>query len=140
MNRKIREYQRGRDDGLLLALKIIKEGGPDALEKEIEYRNLTGFHTNLTMKELDDAGEMYKQNAIDTVLSLAVETNHDEFGHGTERLQRFVDRLRFKASCLGSHVKWKDIQDENIKKFKLKNVTIANLDRLDSIWESRDAR
>lgn len=138
--KKVREYQRGRDDGLLLAIKIVKEGGVEALEQEIKYRNLTGFHTNLTMKELDDAGEMYRQNAVDTVLNLAVETNHDLFGHGTERLQRFVDRFRFKASCLGSHVKWKEIQEENIKKFKLKNVTIANLDELDSIWGSRDVR
>lgn len=136
----MKKYNWGRDDGLALALKIVKEGGVEALEKEIHDRGVVGIHTNLTMKELDDAGKMYFDLALDTVLNLAVETNHDLYGHGTTRLQRFVDRLRFKASCVGSCVKWKDIQNDIQEKFNLQNVTIRNLDDLDTVWKEGDAR
>ena len=135
---KAKDWQKGRDDGLALALKIVREGGVEALEEEVRARGAMGLQTSLTMKELDDAGIMYKENVVDTVLALAVEVLHDEFGFGTERLQRFVNRFRFKASCLGAFVKWKDIQDNIRDKFKLKNVTIRNLEKLDSIWKSRD--
>ena len=135
----VKDWQRGRDDGLALALRIGREGGADALEKEVKARGAMGLKTSLTMKELDDAGIVYKENAVDTVLAMAVEVLHDEFGFGTERLQRFVNRIRFKASCLGAFVKWRDIQDNIREKFKLKNVTIRNLDELDSVWKSRDA-
>ena len=30
---KMREYERGREDGLDLALRIVKDGGLEALEK-----------------------------------------------------------------------------------------------------------
>ena len=38
MGKKMSEYMAGRDDGLLLALKIVKEDGVEALEKEIHFR------------------------------------------------------------------------------------------------------
>ena len=43
MGKKMSDYMAGRDDGLLLALKIVKEDGVEALEKEIHFRNLTGI-------------------------------------------------------------------------------------------------
>lgn len=50
---KMREYERGREDGLDLARRIVKEGGLEALERECKFRGVTGIHTSLAAKDLD---------------------------------------------------------------------------------------
>ena len=40
---KMREYERGREDGLDLARRIVREGGLEALEKECRFRGVTGI-------------------------------------------------------------------------------------------------
>ena len=50
---KMREYERGREDGLDLARRIAREGGLEALEKECRFRGVTGIHTSLARKDLD---------------------------------------------------------------------------------------
>ena len=37
---KMNEYRAGREDGLNLALSIVKERGIEGLEEEIRFRNL----------------------------------------------------------------------------------------------------
>ena len=37
---KMNEYMAGREDGLNLALRIVKERGIEGLEEEIRFRNL----------------------------------------------------------------------------------------------------
>lgn len=44
---KVNELMEGRNQGLVLALKIAKEQGIEALEKEIQYRNITGVSMKL---------------------------------------------------------------------------------------------
>lgn len=43
---KMKEYERGREDGLDLALRIVRDGGIEALEREIKFRGITGVHTS----------------------------------------------------------------------------------------------
>lgn len=49
---KMTDYQAGREDGLLLAERLVKEGGLECLQEEIEYRGITGVHTQLAKKRL----------------------------------------------------------------------------------------
>ena len=63
-----KSWQRGRDDGLQVALKIVKESGVEGLEREIKYRGLTGIHTSMSEKELTAAGIKFKFLTIKTVL------------------------------------------------------------------------
>ena len=37
------DYMKGRQEGMSYALKIAKEGGLEALEKEIKYRNIENY-------------------------------------------------------------------------------------------------
>lgn len=37
---KMKEYERGREDGLDLALRIVRDGGVEALEREIKFRGM----------------------------------------------------------------------------------------------------
>lgn len=109
-------YDAGREDGLYLALKIVREGGLEALEKEIRFRNITGIKTSLAMKEIEGATQEIKNNVIDTITCLAVHTLHDEFGFGKERAARYVNRFNEKVECLMNQlVYWEDMIEENKK-------------------------
>lgn len=108
---KMSDYQSGREDGLLLAEKLVKEGGPERLEEEIRYRGITGIHTQLAKKELEKATEQIKMNTLDTVLLLAIHSIRDEYEFGAVRLQRLINRMEKKASCLiGDMATWEDFR------------------------------
>lgn len=98
---KMREYERGREDGLSLALRIAKEGGIEALESEIRFRGVTGIHTSLASKDLDKASEQIKEITLDTFTVMSVAVLHDEFGFGEKRCQRYMDGINKAADSLG---------------------------------------
>ena len=79
---KMREYEKGREDGLDLALRIVRDGGLEALEKEIRFRNISGIHTSLAAKDLDKAAEKIKELSLDVFTIIGIAALHDEFGFG----------------------------------------------------------
>ena len=97
---KMREYERGREDGLSLALRIAKEGGVEALEREIRFRGVTGIHTSLASKDLDKASEQIKEITLDTFTVMSVAVLHDEFGFGEKRCQRYMDGINKAAEYI----------------------------------------
>ena len=97
---KMREYERGREDGLDLALRIVRDGGLEALEKECKLRGTTGIHTSLAVKDLDKASEAIKQMTLDTFTILGIAVLHDDFGFGEKRCQRFMDGMDRGAEYL----------------------------------------
>lgn len=90
---KMREYERGREDGLDLALRIVRQGGLEALEKECRFRNITGIHTSLAVKDLDKASEKIKEVIADCYVVLSLAVLHDVFQFGEVRCQRFRNGL-----------------------------------------------
>lgn len=54
---KMTDYQSGREDGMLLAEQLVKDGGLERLREEIKYRGITGVHTQLAKKR---AGESFR--------------------------------------------------------------------------------
>ena len=63
---KRNDYITGREDGLLMALEIVKNEGVEALEKEIEFRNITGIRTALAKKDINRATIKIKEQTVDT--------------------------------------------------------------------------
>ena len=109
---KTNEYMAGREDGLQLALRIVKEKGNEGLEEEIRFRNITGIHTLLDKKSLDTATKKIKEMTIDTFTVLSVATLRDEFDFGKKRCERFINRMNLKAECLlDDMVTWQDFID-----------------------------
>lgn len=107
---KVDGYMAGREDGLQLALSIVKERGIEGLEEEIRFRNVTGIHTMLAKKDLDKATRKIKEMTMDTFAILSVATVRDEFGFGAKRLKRFLDRMELKAECLmDDMVSWQEL-------------------------------
>ena len=110
---KLDKYMAGRQDGMLLALQIVKDGGVEALEKELEFRNITGIHTMLAHKDLEKATEKIKNMTVDTFTILSVATLREEFDFGAKRLGRFIARMNNKAECLvADMVTWQDFIDD----------------------------
>lgn len=97
---KMREYERGREDGLSLALRIVRDGGQEALEKEIRFRNISGIHTSLAAKDLDKASEKIKEMTLDTFTIIGIAALHDAFGFGEKRCQRWIDKVMEGADYL----------------------------------------
>lgn len=109
---KVDEYTAGRMQGLLQARDIVRSGGLEELEKEIEFRNITKLNTVLNRKQLDQACIKIKNMTLDTMLVIGVATLHDEFGFGKQRCQRFIERVNLKADCLMSDMAtWTDYID-----------------------------
>lgn len=97
---KMREYEKGREDGLDLALRIVRDGGLEALEKEIRFRNISGIHTSLAAKDLDKASEKIKEMTLDTFTIIGIAALHDAFGFGEKRCQRWMDKVMEGADYL----------------------------------------
>lgn len=97
---KMREYERGREDGLDLARRIVREGGLEALERECKFRGVTGIHTSLASKDLNKASQKIKEMTIDTFTILCVVAVHDEFGFGEKRCRRLIAKMEEGAGYL----------------------------------------
>lgn len=55
---------------------------------------------------------MIKMTTIDTILLLALSTVRDEFGFGEKRMQRLINRMEKKATCLiGDMATWEDFRE-----------------------------
>lgn len=110
---KIDDYMSGKEDGLLLAARIVEKEGLAGLEEEIRYRNITGIHTGLARKELEKATTRIKEMTLDTFTVLRVAVLRDEFEFGRKRISRFIERMNLKAECLvDDMVTWKDFTDD----------------------------
>ena len=110
---KIDNYIAGREDGLQLALNIVKKKGVKGLEDEIRFRNATKIHTLLDKKSLEIATQKIKEMTVDTVTVLSVAVLRDEFEFGKKRCQRYIDRMSLKAECLTEgFVKWNEIVED----------------------------
>ena len=106
----LKDYQKGRNDGLMLAKRIVDEGGAEALAEEMRIRGVTGISMNLTLREVEEALNPIKDMTIRTLLAMSVATLRDEYGFGKERLQRYIDRFMDKTDCLAAGwVTWKDL-------------------------------
>lgn len=103
--------QQYRTDGMEYALRIVKEKGIEALEKEVKVRTWSGISLRITAEEINEASEKIKHMVLDTMTIMTVLTLHDEFGFGRKRIQQFLDRFTLKAECiLEDYATWEDYQ------------------------------
>ena len=117
----------GRRQGLLTAYKIIKEAQEDGkdpvavLKAELEFRRITKIMIPVTKKELDKAGERYKENAVNSCGALAMLTLWDEFHFGKKRNERFLDAYtRNTDAFFEGYLTWEDVIETLAKKCDMK--------------------
>ena len=78
----MKEYNRGRMDGLSLAYRIAKEKGLSGLLDEIRFRGTTKINTALVMKELEEASATMRGFINEGQILMWLSVLHDEFGFG----------------------------------------------------------
>ncbi len=86
---KINELMNGRNQGLAFALKVVKEGGIEALENEIKSRNLSGVSLNITRKELEDATIKMRMHATEVSIIISMVALLEEFQFSKYQVQKF---------------------------------------------------
>ena len=107
MKNKEMEFYRA---GMERAYRLYKEEGPEALEKEIRFRNTTHINSPLLAKEIDKGIEDIKWHTIQTVMAMAIGVLYSEFGFGKKRIERFRDAFTEATSGLEEGiVTWADI-------------------------------
>lgn len=107
MKNKEMEYFRA---GMERAYRIMKDDGPEALEQEMKFRNITRVNSRLTAKEIDTGIDDIKRITIETVLTMAAGVLYSEFGFGKKRIERFRDVFMEATDSLNKGiVTWADI-------------------------------
>lgn len=131
MAKKDREMQQYRNDGMAFALKIAKEKGIEALEKEVAYRKATFLPSAVQEKDVTKFVDETKMNCLDTVLIMSMMVLRDEFDFGEKRLNRFKERFNKKADCIvANNATWKDLQEILQEETNIK-TTIRNADQIE---------
>lgn len=96
---KIDAMMAGRNEGLVYALDIVRNGGVEALEEEIRLRRLQGVSLNVSAKELEAAKRQITRRTVDVVCAAACLTLHDAFGFGQQRALKFLHRFESKIDA-----------------------------------------
>ena len=127
--------------GMERALRLAKNEGIEALEKEVRFRNNTGIHTRLTTKELDVGLEDIKELTIKTVMAMCVGVLYGEFGFGKIKLTRFMDTCKKAAVDLNNGlVTWPDIC-ENIERLTSIRLSLTDdLEKVSGLFDEEQAR
>ena len=128
MKNKEMEYYRA---GMERLYRLYKEEGPEAMEKESRFRNVTGVNARLAAKEIDTGIDEIKRLTIETVLTMAMGVLYSEFGFGRKRLERFRDVFMEATESLNNGiVTWSDIC------FNIEDLTGVRVNLIDSLGRS----
>lgn len=107
----------GRSQGMLFAHKIVKaaqDAGKDpvaALEHELRFRKRLSLDVLVTEKELEDAYNKYRLDAVHIAMAVAMIVLWDVFGFGGKRrLPRFMKECNtYMAAIAEGSLVWDDI-------------------------------
>lgn len=111
---RMKEYNRGRDQGLDMAYRLLRDAGENKaaglIRDEIKARGKTPVKLAITSKELTKGLEPLKWCMYETFMCMALMVLHDEFGFAKKRCLRFLDRWNLKTDCLSDGlVNWSDM-------------------------------
>jgi hypothetical protein len=97
---KTNDLMTGRNQGLAMALKIVNDGGIEALEKEIQYRNLTGVSLNLTKAEMEAATTKMRLHATEVAIVISMVALLEEFRFSKFQVHKFKKTFDEKVEAI----------------------------------------
>lgn len=115
---KVNDLMQGRSEGMAMALKIVREGGTEALEKEIQYRGITGISLNLTQQEIQDASYKAHVRATEVAIAISLVTLMDEFCFSRSQMHKFKNAFDANVYKAANNDKSMDILQEYIDKIR----------------------
>jgi hypothetical protein len=125
-----------RMEGMLYAHKIVKEGGIEALDKEINMRNFLKVDIWAKKEDVEALNFDLSTTLYNSLLSTFLFTLHDIFGFGRERLQKLKKAYDknvgniYNLNWLGeNHVRFEDYAKYINERFgfKFEPQLIANM-------------
>lgn len=94
------------------ALRVAREKGIDGLEEKLKFRQAYDVPLKISQTELEHFAETTKQTIMDMVLLMSSYVLRDNFGFGTKRMNRFIQKFNeYTDNLVGGYVKWKDIAE-----------------------------
>lgn len=94
------DFMDGRNEGMVYALRIAKEGGISALEEEIRFRGIERLSAPIRKADFENLKTSLVQRINHFYLCMSVLTLHDEFDFEQEECIRFVNRMNKKSECI----------------------------------------
>lgn len=93
MARKTKEFEL-RMQGMAAAYKIVKDGGVEALEKDIRYRGLTKAPVNVSQAEMEGFISEISENLFVTVKVVSMIVLKNLWSFGNKRLKQFEEEFQ----------------------------------------------
>jgi hypothetical protein len=89
MSKNAKEAMFYRNQGILSALDAVKKGGIEALERKVEFYNITGI--SMLPAKHEDEYIIYKlsEHATEVAIAFALTTLMDEFSFSRYQLEKF---------------------------------------------------
>ena len=101
-----------RFEGADWMLRLAEEKGLEAAREELEQRNLRGIPLKVKMSDVNNLYREERKNLIKSLTIIAVIAMHDEFGFGTERINRFIHEFENHADAINKkYVSWQEVQE-----------------------------
>lgn len=85
---------------MVYALRIAKEQGIEALEKEVWMRNGRFIPLELTREKQVEVSMTLASRIVNTYSTMTMATLHDSFGFGKKRLQEFIRQFNEKCEVV----------------------------------------
>ena len=115
-----------RMEGMLSALRIVEDGGVEALRSDIRKRGITQAPLKYSEKQIDDFVTYISKNIHANMMAIMSWSLNDVFGFGKDRLKRLADDFEKKSwdltdlDYLGRHyVKLEDVARDLNKRYGL---------------------
>ncbi len=135
-----------RMQGMLYALKIAKEGGIEALEKDIKRRGILNAPIKFSGKQLREYYEYVSKNVFENMFCAVAYTLYDSFGFGEKRLKRVQEEFKRNVSpvmdldYMGQHyIRLRDYALELNRKYNL-GIDINRIAACEDGQDQRDGR
>lgn len=89
MSKSAKEAMFYRNQGILSALDIVKSGGIEALERKVEFYNITGVSMLPAKHESEYIIYKLSEHATEVAIAFALTTLMDEFSFSRYQLEKF---------------------------------------------------
>jgi hypothetical protein len=86
-----------RNQGIAFALKLAREGGIEALEREVVARNISGLSMTMAQKEVEKNIRTMQFHSTRMSIAIALVTLLDEFRMSKMQVRKFKETFDRKA-------------------------------------------
>lgn len=133
MGQRQRDIDGAKLAGMKLALAIAREKGVAALEKDIKARERTGIQPPRYFYNLDSCTDEIRQWSIKRAVVLFIAALHDEFGFGTGRLMRVMNKVGEGCRLIQTgEATWWDYAKEIDEQFSMSIKEVEGVVRIEA--------